>query len=190
MHHTAVNDADLISRIRSGETGFYRQLVEKYQDYVYTISYRVLGHPEEAEEASQDTFLKVYQGLSRFQGNSKFTTWLYRIALNTAISRKRKKRIPVERLEDYKIIGDGEIRKMRDYRQLEQRKFIQLAFNKMLPDDVSVLTLFYFKELSLDEMSDITGINVNTLKVKLYRARRRLSDHLTRILNEEVTSLL
>lgn len=183
-------EAQLILKVQSGNTSAYRTLVDQYKDYVYTIAVRVLGNREDAEEAVQDAFIKVYKGISSFQGNAKFSTWLYRIVLNTAISYKRKKKIPLETLEDYKVIGEGEITSMREYQLLEQKKFIQLALNTMLPDDVSVLTLFYFKELTLEEMSEITGISVNTLKVKLFRARKRLSDSLEKILKREVTSLL
>ncbi len=183
-------DIDLIQEVKVGSMSAYRTLVERYKDYVYTIAIRVLGNREDAEEAAQDAFVKVYKGISNFQGNSKFSTWLYRVVLNTAISYKRKKKIPMETLEDYKVIGVGEISKMQEYQHLEQKKFLQLALNTMLPDDVSVLTLFYFKELSLEEMSEITGISVNTLKVKLFRARKRLSDTLGKILKREVTSLL
>ena len=187
---TKITDTELISKVKAGQTLAYRTLVERYKDYVYTIAFRVLGNREDAEEAAQDSFVKVYKGLTSFQGNSKFSTWLYRIVLNTSISYKRKKKIPLETLEDYKLMGAGEISKMQEYQQLEQRKFIQLAMNTMLPDDVSVLTLFYFKELSLEEMSEITGISVNNLKVKLFRARKRLCDSLSKILKREVTSLL
>ena len=110
--------------------------------------------------------------------------------MNTSISYRRKKRIKLETLEDYKQFDQGEISKMTEYQKLEQKKFLQLAMNTLLPDDVSVLTLFYFKELSLEEMSEITGIGVNTLKVKLFRARKRLSIALNKILKQEVTSLI
>ena len=187
---TIITDTELINKVKAGNHLAYRTLVDRYKDYVYTIAFRVLGNKEDAEEAAQDSFVKVYKGLNSFQGNAKFSTWLYRIVLNTSISYKRKKKIPVETLEDYKVMGVGEISKMQEYQQLEQRKFIQLAMNTMLPDDVSVLTLFYFKEFSLEEMSEITGISVNNLKVKLFRARKRLCDSLSRILKREVTSLL
>lgn len=183
-------DIELIELVKTGHTAAYRELITRYKDYAYTIAFRVLANREDAEEVTQDAFVKVYKGVANFQANSKFSTWLYRIVLNTAISYKRKKKIPVETLEDYKVIGSGEISNMQEYQQLEQKKFIQLALNTMLPDDVSVITLFYFKELSLEEMSEITGIAVNTLKVKLFRARKRLFETLGRILKKEVTSLI
>jgi len=185
-----ITDSVLIDQVNSGRASSYRTLVERYRDYVFTISFRILGNREDAEEVTQDAFIKVYKGIGSFQGQAKFTTWLYRIAMNTAISYKRKKRIQTETLEDYKQFDQGEISQMHEYRRLEQRKFLQLALNTLLPDDVSVLTLFYFKELSLEEMSEITGIAVNTLKVKLFRARKRVALALNKILKQEATSLL
>jgi RNA polymerase sigma-70 factor (ECF subfamily) len=164
--------------------------VERYQDYVFTICHRVLVNKEDAEEVTQDAFLKAFNGLGNFQGQAKFSTWIYRIAMNTAISYRRKKKVPLESLEDYKQFDKGEISGMADYQRIEQKKFLQIALNTLLPDDVSVLTLFYFQELSLEEMSEIIGINVNTLKVKLFRTRKRLSTALNKILKKEVNSLI
>ena len=183
-------DNVLIDQVKSGQVSSYRTLVERYRDYVFTISFRILGNREDAEEVTQDAFVKVYKGIGSFQGQAKFTTWIYRIAMNTAISHKRKRKIQTETIEDYKQFDTGEISQMKEYRRLEQRKFLQLALNTLLPDDVSVLTLFYFKELSLEEMSEITGIAVNTLKVKLFRARKRVAVALNKILKQEATSLL
>jgi len=185
-----IDDTELIQQIKAGKVMAFRTLVDKYRNYVYTISYRILGNREDSEEVTQDAFVKAFNGLASFQGQAKFTTWIYRIAMNTAISYKRKKKLVTETIEDYKQFDQGEISRMHDYQRLEQKKFLQLALNTLLPDDVAVLTLFYFKELSLDEMSEITGIGVSTLKVKLFRARKRLSTALNKILQQEVTSLL
>lgn len=187
---TKIEDSQLVDQVKAGSIIAFRALVERYQDYVYTICYRIVGNREDAEEVAQDTFIKAFRGLGNFQGQAKFTTWVYRIAMNTAISYRRKKKVHLETIEDYKQFDRGEISDMVEYRRLEQRKFLQLALNTMMPDDVSVLTLFYFKELSLEEMSETTGINVNTLKVKLFRARKRLGTALDKILKKEVNSLI
>ena len=185
-----IDDSQLISQVKAGKVAAFNTLVERYQDYVFTICYRILSNKEDAEEVTQDSFVKAYNGLSNFQGQAKFTTWIYRIAMNTAISYRRKKKIPLETLEDFKKFDQGEISDMAEYQKLEQKKYLQIALNTLLPDDVSVLTLFYFKELSLEEMSEITGINVSTLKVKLFRARKRLAVALKKILKQEVSSLI
>ena len=187
---TNIDDSQLISQVKSGKVDAFKSLVERHQDYVFTLCYRVLGNREDAEEVTQDSFVKAFNGLSSFQGQAKFTTWIYRIAMNAAISYRRKKRVHLETLEDFKKLDQGEISNMVEYQKLEQKKFLQIALNTLLPDDASVLTLFYFKELSLEEMSEITGINVSTLKVKLYRARKRLAAALKNLLQQEVSSLI
>lgn len=185
-----IDDSQLIEQVKNGSLTAFRTLVERHQDYVYTICYRILSNREDAEEVSQDVFVKAYNALRNFQGQSKFTTWIYRIAINSAISLKRRKKIPLETIEEYKHFDQGEISDMSEVQRIEQRKFLQIAMNSLLPDDVSVLTLFYFKELSLEEISETTGINVNTLKVKLFRARKRLSVALSKLLKNEVNSLI
>ena len=89
------SDQEIIRKILAGETREYRALVEKYKQFVFAITVKILNNEEEAEEAAQDAFIKGFQALRDFSGKSKFTTWLYRIAFNTAISYKRKHRIEV-----------------------------------------------------------------------------------------------
>ncbi|MGI9544466.1 MAG: RNA polymerase sigma factor [Cyclobacteriaceae bacterium] len=190
MAAKAISDLELIDQVLSGEVMAYRTLTDKYKDYAYTLALRVLGNKEEAEEAAQDAFVKAFNSLKSFNRTAKFTTWFYRIVLNTAISYKRRQKPPMDSLEQRQVIGDGEISQMDQFKILEQRKYLQNAMNYLKADDVSVLTLFYFKEHSLEEMSEITGIAVNTLKVKLYRARKRLGEVLGKILKKEVSSLL
>ena len=180
----------LIDQVLSGQLKAYRILTDRYKDYAFTLAIRVLGEKEEAEEAAQDAFVKAFNSLGSFNRTAKFTTWLYRIVLNTAISYNRKKKVSLESLDSRQVIVDGEISQMDQFKHMEQRKYLQSALNHLPADDVSVLTLFYFKEFSLEEMSEITGITTNTLKVKLYRARKRLGTVLRKILNKEVSSLL
>ena len=185
-----IDDSQLIDQVKGGNLTAFKTLVERHQDYVYTICNRILSNREDAEEVAQDVFIKAYNALKNFQGQAKFTTWVYRIAINSAISYRRKKKIPMETIEEYKHFDHGEISSMTDVQRIERKKFLQIAMNSMLPDDVSVLTLFYFNELTLEEISETTGINVNTLKVKLYRARKRLALALNKLLKNEVNSLI
>ena len=98
--YSEISDRDAIANILKGETQEYRVLVDRYKNYVYAIIVRILNNKEEAEEAAQDTFIKCFQYLKSFSGKSKFSTWLYRIAFNTAISYKRKPKIVVSGLEN------------------------------------------------------------------------------------------
>jgi len=128
--------------------------------------------------------------LKRFNREAKFSTWLYRIAFNTAITYKRKQKKQFSNIEDTKVdetIGD-EIKD--NVNTSDQQKFINKALQKLLPADVTVITLFYFKEFSLEEISNVTGMKINAIKVKLFRARKRLADELSRILAHETQTLL
>jgi len=183
-------DQKVIDSILEGNSDAYRILVDKYQSFVYTLTVRILRDQAEAEEAAQDTFIKGYQALKNFSGKSKFSTWLYRIAFNTAISYKRKHRIEVSRLNDgaYNIAGSNSASD--HINKEEQKKFINSALQRLTPADSAVITLFYKQEKSLDEISEITGLKISAIKVKLFRARKRLAEELRKQLPMEVESLL
>ena len=176
--------------ILQGDSDQYRILVDKYQNFVFTLTLRVLLNKSEAEEAAQDTFIKAYQALKSFGGKSKFSTWLYRIAFNTAISYKRKHRIEISGLDGntYKIASSHNTTDKMDHE--ERKRFIANALGRLSPEDASVITLFYKKELSLQEISEITGMKNSAVKVKLFRARKKLADELRRQLMAETESLL
>ena len=186
----SVSDQEIIDNILRGDTVSYRTLVDRYQNFVYTLTLRILLNEAEAEEAAQDTFIKCFQALKGFTGKSKFSTWLYRIAFNTAISYKRKHRIEVSGLDGsaYKIASGSNTAK--ELNRDEQKRFINKAINRLSPADASVITLFYNKELTLDEISEVTGMKNSAIKVKLFRARKRLANELKRELAFETESLL
>jgi RNA polymerase sigma-70 factor (ECF subfamily) len=184
------SDQEIIDRVLQGDTTSYTSLVDKYQNFVYTLTQRILLDEAEAEEAAQDAFIKCYQALKSFTGKSKFSTWLYRIAFNTAISYKRKHRIEVSGLDGsaYKIASG--LNTSDELNREEQKRFINNAINRLSPADAAVITLFYKKELTLEEITEVTGMKNSAVKVKLFRARKRLADELKRQLASETESLL
>jgi RNA polymerase sigma-70 factor (ECF subfamily) len=177
----------LIEGILAGDRKLYTQLVNRHQRFVFTITYRILKHKPEAEEAAQDTFIKAFHHLRDFNRQSKFSTWLYRIAFNTAISFKRKHRHQFKNIDDTVISTkqDGES----NLEKTDKRKFLQMALSKLTEVDRTALTLFYWQEFTLDEMAEILNIGSNTLKVRIHRARQRVADELTLILNKEALTL-
>lgn len=176
----------LIDRILDGEQAVYANLVNQYKKYVFTISYRILQNHMDAEEASQDTFVKAFRGLRSFSRQSKFSTWLYRIAFNTAISFKRKHRVQFQSIEHT-------ARHAREDENLpekqDKKRYIDQALAKLNEADRTALTLFYLQEFSLEEIAEITNIPVNTTKVRIHRARLRLAEALKNILNQEALIL-
>ena len=177
----------LIDRILAGESNLYAQLVDRYKSYVFTITLKVLLVKPEAEEAAQDAFIKAYHGLNGFNRESKFSTWLYRIAFNTAISYKRKQRHTFQSLEstiiEYRQEGEGMLEKS------DRKKYLQQAMAKLSESDRTALTLFYMQEFSLEEIAEITNMQANTIKVKVHRARLRIAEELKNILNHEALTL-
>ncbi len=183
------NDPDhlILDKILAGEQPAYAELVNKYKSYAYTIALRILQNRPDAEEAAQDAFIKAYNHLAGFNRESKFSTWLYRIVFNTAISYKRKSRYQFQSIEntvvEYQQEGEGLLEKM------DKKKYLNAAMARLNEADRTALTLFYLEEFSLDEIAAITGMQANTAKVRIHRARQRLADELTNILNEEALTL-
>ena len=186
------SDIQLIERILRGETPAYRELVNRHKDYAFTIAYRILGSREDAEEAAQDAFVRAFKALPNFNREAKFTTWFYRIIMNAALTIQQKKKMQTEDLDnaysEVSILRGGD--STDNMKRKEQQFYIQKALKQLQPDDVTMITLFYLKEQSLDEIAEIVGIEANTVKVKLHRARKRLADVMQDMLKGEVQSLL
>jgi RNA polymerase sigma factor (sigma-70 family) len=183
------NDPDhlILDKILAGEQAAYAELVNKYKSYAYTIALRILQSRPDAEEAAQDAFIKAYNHLAGFNRDSKFSTWLYRIVFNTAISYKRKSRYQFQSLDstvvEYQQEGEGLLEKT------DKKKYLNAAMARLNEADRTALTLFYLEEFSLEEIASITGMQANTAKVRIHRARQRLADELTNILNQEALTL-
>ena len=187
------DDIYYIEAVRKGNVQAFSFLVEKYQKLVYTLALKLLKKPEEAEEMAQDTFIKAFQKLDSYEGKSKFSTWLYSITYNACISELRKRRIEFKSLDDRQI-SDQDEQKMNDYyretKKEDQEKYLNLALGKLPEDDQVLVTLYYYENQSMDEISQITGLTVSNIKVKIHRARKRMQMSLLEMLNEEVYSLL
>lgn len=175
-----------IDRILAGETGLYAGLVDRYKRYVYTIAMKVLQSRPDAEEAAQDTFIKAFHALASFNKQSKFSTWLYRIAFNTAISNRRKRR-NFQSIEQASSVAANESEGLLEKK--DKKAYVQMAMARLNEADRTALTLFYLEEFSLEEIAEITGTQANTMKVRIHRARMRMAEELKNILNEEALTL-
>lgn len=183
-----MDHAPLITRILEGDSRAYGELVRQYQHMVYTVCQRVLRNSEDAEEAMQDSFVKAYQHLRGFSGSSKFSTWLFSIAYRTAISHSRRRRSDggsVEELLHHPVADTGD-----SSGQDDMRRTLDHALAELPPDDASLLSFFYLEELSVEEIVTVTGLGASNVKVKLHRARKKLSEILERQLGPEARALL
>ncbi|GAB5564372.1 MAG: RNA polymerase sigma factor [Winogradskyella sp.] len=175
---TTIDENILIESIKNGDTNAYAKLVDRYKDLVYTLAIRMLKNREEAEEIAQDTFIKVFKSLDKFKGDSKFSTWIYRVAYNTCLDaiKKNKKHQNDVAIDEYTFNKLDTIDNALENIIKEERSvLIKNCINKLPEESSVILTLFYFEELSLDEISKVINIEANTVKVKLFRARKKLA---------------
>jgi len=184
---TTQEEYSLIDRIVAGEEALYATLVNKYKSYAYTIALKIVENRAEAEEVAQDGFIKAFHYLKKFNREAKFSTWLYRIVFNTAISYKRKNKQQFESIEN--SIVEYSDRADQDLIKDDKRVFLSQAMQKLSDADRIAVEFFYIKEFSLEETAEMLGQNINTLKVRIHRARQRLADELKKILKEEALTL-
>lgn len=175
-------DADIIHRVLQGDRSAYALLVDRYRHLVYTLALRMLNNTEDAEEAAQDVFIKAYHALRSYNGNGKFSTWLYTITRNTCISRSRSSKQPVLPQEEEKLArlaGHDESHNLQQ-EQAGRKKILAKAIDMLAADEAEIITLYYIQEQTVDELSKILGLSVSNIKVKLYRARKKLKEVLDR----------
>jgi RNA polymerase sigma factor (sigma-70 family) len=182
------SDNFYIEKIRNKEPAAYSFLVDKHKDMVFSIALRILRNREDAEELAQDVFVKAYQSLDTFKGESKFSTWLYRIVYNAAISKTRKKKIETVDL-DYNLVDNYSTDEIKeDINRLgydEQKKIVDQILQGLNPEESVMITLFYFKENSTEEISEIMGMTQSNVKVKLHRLRKKLLLEVNEILHKQ-----
>lgn len=187
------SDKFYIERVLRGDVNAFSYLIEAYKGMVYTIALRLLKNSEDAEELAQDTFVKAFNSLKDFKFESKFSTWLYRITYNGAISKLRKKKIEVYDVENAELPERDVISTYNVVNELtrnEQQKYINQAIENLKDDDAFMITMYYLKENSIEEISVITDLTISNVKVKLHRARKRFYDELKLILKDEVKAIL
>ena len=171
------DDIFYIDRILAGNVALYAALVEKHKGMVYSIALRVLGNREDAEEVAQDVFLKAYQSLKNFEKKSKFSTWLYRIAYNSSVSKTRKKRVEFLGMDDHIISNYHEEdvpMNLMHHAEEDQAAIMEKALKRLPEDDLLLINLFYHGENSIEEISQVTGLSESNVKVKLHRIRKKL----------------
>jgi RNA polymerase sigma-70 factor (ECF subfamily) len=190
---TGQNDNELISKVLGGDQQAYAVLVDRYKSYVFTLALRFTKNREDAEEVSQDIFIKAYRALADFRGASKFSTWLYTIVNTTCITFLRKKRLEVYSLDNENVfeVADSQDSGFRAnlVEQKSRVNMVNQAIALLSSDDAEIITLFYKAEQSLDEIAKVLGIESNAVKVRLHRARTRLREKMQKHFAAEVNDL-
>ncbi|MDB5285567.1 MAG: sigma-70 family polymerase sigma factor [Mucilaginibacter sp.] len=189
-----LSDIELIEQTLGGNQSAYADLVKRHQRFVFTLAMRFAKGREDAEEIAQDCFIKAYRSLASFQRQSKFSTWLYSIVYTTAMTFLRKKRVDTTSIDGEDVFIQIENKPSAyDENNVESKSrsyYLNQAIGQLLPDDATIITMFYKGEQSLEEIAQVLGIEANTVKVKLFRARQRLKEKLERNLKHEVKELI
>ena len=169
-------ESHIIKEILNGKTEQYEYFLDRYGQQVFVLVDRIVSCQEDAEELTQDVFLKAFQQLSSFKAESTFSTWIYRIATNIAISAVRKKRNDVLRLDDsvFANLSDTQVDAELEDESEEQMERLQQAMNQLEADDRALITLYYLEERPLAEVAFILGMTEWNAKVKLHRIRKKL----------------
>ncbi|MEE9463313.1 MAG: RNA polymerase sigma factor [Bacteroidales bacterium] len=182
-----------ITKVLEGDRNAFAYLVDKYKTMVYSLALRLMKDREEAEEISQDAFIKAYQSLASFKGRAKFSSWLYRIVYNTAISKLRQQPAGRVSLDESDIADTLYIESKQNYDTLsagERKKYLEKALDSLDMDEKMLVILYYYEERDLDEIATIAGLTKTNTKVKLFRARKKMLTVLQSYLKEETYNLL
>jgi RNA polymerase sigma-70 factor (ECF subfamily) len=171
-----LDDQSIVERVVAGETELFRVLVERHQRAVYGLGLSFLRNAEGAADFTQDVFLKAFRSLASFQGRSRFSTWLYRIAYNAAINSVKRRKEYCSLAEDAEIPDlDGP---ERTALRTAAREAVAAAVGE-LPERYKVcVDLFFFYDRSYPEIEAVTGFPVNTIKSHVFRAKKLLRERL------------
>lgn len=186
------DDLTLVRRAKEGDEAAFNELIERHQARVYGHALRLMGNPQDAEEVLQDTFVQVFRNLGKFEGRSRFSTWVYRIATNEALMRLRKARRKREVFLEDNLGRDGEVlgSEVRDFtrsalEETEGREILRLLqglLGEMPEEHRVVFTMRDIDGLSNAEVAEVLDISVPAVKSRLHRSRLYLRDRLSLLL--------
>jgi len=183
VYDFSMSNEELLELCKRQDQEALRVLFRRHERPVYSLLYRMLSNHEDAEEALAAVFVKVWRAAAGFKGDSKFTTWLFRIASNTARDTLRSRRLRQEVSIEDVVINEAETQSrsgsavgdpVKAALIAEERALISRAMQELTEEDRLLISLYHFQERDYDEIAEITDIPASNLKVKLFRARQRL----------------
>jgi RNA polymerase sigma factor (sigma-70 family) len=188
------DDIYYIDRIlQHSDQNAFAGLVNKHKTMAFNVALRITKSREDAEEVAQDAFVKVYQSLPQFKGDSKFTTWLFKVVYNLALTKIRKKSLVSGSTDEEHFVepaGEQIFDTIAKMKEKEQKKHLSEAIATLDETDQVLVTLYYMNDQSVDEIAEITSLTQSNVKVKLFRARKKLHDELQKNLQHELQSIL
>lgn len=172
-------EEEIIEGVLSGDTKAYKQVVDAYKDNIFALIYKITTNREDSEELTQDVFVKAFFNLKSFKRESSFSTYLYRIAYNTTISKLRNKtklfyRDNIEK--SITAVDETENELLNKQIKEEQYEKLEMAIEQLGSGEKFLLLSFYQEDKSLNELADITGLSLSNIKIKMFRARKKLTN--------------
>jgi RNA polymerase sigma-70 factor (ECF subfamily) len=183
------DDQKIIDKVLKGQTNAFSEIVHNYKNMVFTLALRMMKDRQLAEEVAQSTFIKIYKKLSSFKGDSKFSSWIYRITYNTCLDELRKQSksynlVQINEFTEHELQTVGNVL---DEMQSEEFSETIKSCLDILPGDMGyLLTLYYFEEYSIKEIAETLKIKSSNAKVKLHRARLKLTEILKQKVEPEI----
>jgi RNA polymerase sigma factor (sigma-70 family) len=181
-----------IDRVKGGDREAFSWIVDRYKNMVYTVCLRMLTDVDDARDAAQEVFIKAYRSIKGFQERSKFSTWLYRIAYNQCISviRRNVKMIDLVDEDPGEGEDDGDLSGLEILSREERSRYLRAAIDALPETDAVVITLFYYDELSLEEIAEVTGLSGSNIRIRLHRSRKKMYQVLSKQLKSELNSIV
>ena len=172
-----MNENQRVQQVLSGNTSAFAYFVETYQDMAITIAHRICGNMQDAEDVVQESYVKAYQNLHTFRSESKFSTWLYRIVYNTAITHSKTRMwMGMQETEIEDAYDRGENTLEINLEEMDRKEVVSDILQRMPKGDALLLTLYYMEDNPVKEIAKITGLNEPNVKVKLFRARKMFKE--------------
>jgi len=195
IQHQELTDAELVTLAQQGDNRAFDELVKRYENKVYRLTFKILRHEEDAGEALQDAFMSAYRGLKNFKSDSTFSTWLYRVATNAALMKYRKRRdghISLEQSQSYD--EDADRLEIPDWSALPDEDLLTGELDQILAEGLSrlpdelreVFVMRDIEELSNSEVAERLQLTVPAVKSRLHRARLQLRDRLNRYFQDRM----
>jgi RNA polymerase sigma-70 factor (ECF subfamily) len=171
------SDTYYVRQIQAGDTAGFGCLLDRYSRPVHSLIFKLVRNKEDAEELTQDVFMKVFRSLATFKGECSFSTWIYKIAYHTAISEIRKRKYEFLAIDEALIANVSEDKLAGTFATDDENEAISRlnqALAKLSPDEQAIILLYYTEEKSVEEIASITGISLSNVKIRLYRIRKKL----------------
>ena len=170
------DDRQAVEACRNGDTQAFDRLVERYQRDVYRLCYRYVNNHFDASDMAQEVFLRAYKALGKFRGDSAFSTWLYRIAVNTCLNFRSSRKMPPTELSE--TLADGRRGALEEIEREEKAQRVREAIRHLPEKQRATLILRMYHDLSMDEIAGVMGSSVGTVKANLFHAIGKLRKRL------------